>query len=362
MGSLVQLLLNLIQTVLDRERFRTTDGYFDTLAGRFVFIQRAFFKGGGENSVSCEHLIAAVLFVVCSKTGIKLVPTGRFKRQLQASHTTVFIPVEQLIVFQNLKLIIDHLGGHRTGQAALQAFCCSGNTTLGLDAAVHAFGGGHDGQQQHSDLENTEGVLVALHQMAALLKVTDEFSGFGILVAEIAFTGEEIIPQPFRRQPLGLIEGTIGVDIADETLIRHRLILHKPEKGTLRRRIAFCHAGQQLDGHRMHRAQQFDGFGNLVIQPGHVRQEGLDFLHDRLAFFLPMLIHARARTKGAGDQIIGSVGADMEFRRMEAVGDHLIAVFAHAVDHLVGAVHNIEHEEGLHFAELGDLLHHSMVI
>ena len=75
-----------------------------------------------------------------------------------------------------------------------------------------------------------------------------------------------------------------------------------------------------------------------------------------------MLIHSGTRTKGTSDQVIRRISTDMEFSSMEAVGDHLAAIFAHAVHHLVRTVNHVQHEERLNLAKPGNLLHHSVII
>ena len=52
----------------------------------------------------------------------------------------------------------------------------------------------------------------------------------------------------------------------------------------------------------------------------------------------------------------------MEFYCVEAVGNHLIAVHAHAIDHLIRTMDNIEHKERLDLAEFRELLHDGVVI
>ena len=103
-------------------------------------------------------------------------------------------------------------------------------------------------------------------------------------------------------------------------------------------------------------------FADFIIQPGHVRQGRLNPLDDCLPIFLPRFAHAVADVNGASNQVKGGIRTNMELCLVEAIGNHLIAVFAHAVHHFLTAVNDIEHKQRLHLAELRNLLHNRMII
>ena len=109
-------------------------------------------------------------------------------------------------------------------------------------------------------------------------------------------------------------------------------------------------------------AQLVDHFAGLVIQTNQIWQEFLEIVDNLIAFISPCVLHTVAHNNRSRNQVQRSRCTDVEFYCVEAVCDHLIAVLAHTVDHLIRTMDNIEHKERLDVAEFRELLHDGMVI
>lgn len=105
-----------------------------------------------------------------------------------------FVAEQYLALFQCLKQILYLIGSHYTSKAVDQTVLSSRYATMSLSATINALGRGHHSKQQHSNLEHTMCVLIAFYQVFAFFIVMDVLSSLGILIAKIAFAGEEVIP------------------------------------------------------------------------------------------------------------------------------------------------------------------------
>ena len=227
---------------------------------------------------------------------------------------------------------------------------------------ICAFSGGRNSKQQHHDFEQAQRILITFNKMQAFLIMLDIRCNFRIFIAKVAFAGEEIIPQPFRGEPACFIIRAVVVDISDKANVRIRLILHKAEHGTLRSSKALRHTRKQPNRHGVDGAQLVDHFAGLVIQTNQIWQEFLEIVDNLIAFISPCVLHTVAHNNRTRNQVQRSRCTDVEFYCVEAVGNHLIAVLAHAIDHLIRTMDNIEHKERLDLAEFRELLHDGMVI
>ncbi len=114
-------------------------------------------------------------------------------------------------------------------------------------------------------------VFIFLGELTVLFVVADILRNFGFFIMEVAFTREEIVPQPVWRQPTRLILGTILRDITKKSLCFVGRVLHKTEHGALCCGKVFRNAGKQTYRHWVHRAQLIDFFADFVVQTCNVR-------------------------------------------------------------------------------------------
>ena len=122
--------------------------------------------------------------------------------------------------------------------------------------------------------------------------MADVFCGLCVLVGEITFTSEEVIPEPFRGQPTSLGIRTFLVDVAYETMIGIGLIFHKSEHCALRSCIVLGNTGKKFNRHGVHRTKMLNLLTDFVIQAGHIGEKGLNILNNTLAFLFPVFTHA----------------------------------------------------------------------
>ena len=206
------------------------------------------------------------------------------------------------------------------------------------------------------------GVLIVFDQVTTFFVMPNVFRSLRILIGEITFASEEVIPEPFGCQPTSLRIRAFLVDIAHEAMLTVGLIFHKPEHCALGSCIVLGYARKELDRHGVHRAKVLDLLADFVIQTRHIGEEGLNILDNSLAFLFPVLTHAVANVDGASNQVESSICADMELHMMETVCNQLIPFRRNALYHCGGAMNYKKHEERLYLAELGELLENRLLI
>ena len=362
-GRFYQFRLYLGKTIIDRIGLCTADSNLHAFEGCIVFVPDLLFQLIGEAAILGKHLIPRIFPVVIFKLDPECIAGAALERKLKPNRTIGSLILKyQLAFLQSSKQITHLVLAEYASHAVFQTIQRCSNATLHMTHTICAFSGGRNSKQQHHDFEQAQRILITFNKMQTFLIMLDIRCNFRIFIAKVAFAGEEIIPQPFRGEPACFIIRAVVVDISDKANVRIRLILHKAEHGTLRSSKALRHTRKQPNRHRVDGAQLVDHFAGLVIQTNQIWQEFLEIVDNPIAFISPCVLHTVAHNNRTRNQVQRSRCTDVEFYCVEAVGNHLIAVLAHAIDHLIRTMDNIEHKERLDLAEFRELLHDGVVI
>ena len=217
----------------------------------------------------------------------------------------------------------------------------------------------HDRNQQHGSLEHVH-VVIIRDELSLGHKVLICALGLCRETADIAFSGEEIVPQEVGGQPAPIFrpEVVYVIDEAD-VLLGFFFVLHEAEDSPLGGSKVLSDNRKERKRHRMQRAQLTQAlFFTAHVEVVEISNVLADGFHQLILFRIPLLFHTGAGKNRTANQLVGCTLAYMEIKGVVTVNNLLVDLLTNLADPARCTVNNQEHEEGLLFAELRERLKH----